>query len=108
VAKLPNPLATQEFFEAPTEKRNIPAELLDPPPPVYVTTKLRKVEIDQLVAKERAATERDKSGMRAAISNEAIERYEVRERRETLPAPPDDDLDELDPEAENEIAGRAR
>ncbi|MDF2692018.1 MAG: hypothetical protein K0S65_401 [Labilithrix sp.] len=65
------PRATRDdddFFEAPTLKRNIPAELL--------------------------TKDRDKSGTRRAVSDTDLERFERRETRETLPAPPDPSLAE--------------
>jgi hypothetical protein len=117
VAKLPQPsprTRTEEddFFEAPTEKRLVPAELLEPPPPVRVTTKLRKGEIEQLLANTREATQRSadadaaaestppearievrQSGMRPLFSDDATDRFDRRERAETLPAPPESKAD---------------
>jgi hypothetical protein len=126
VAKLPQPsplTRTEEddFFEAPTEKRGVPAELLEPPPPVRVTTKLRKGEIEQLLANAREATQRDadadtgeaaddgaastppeasaevkRSGMRPLFTDDATDRFGRREGTETLPAPPDSKTNEND------------
>jgi hypothetical protein len=94
--------------EAPTERRSIPDQLREAPPPVRVTTKLRKVEIEALVASEKSASkpppQRLASGLRRAVTDEALERYELRERRETVPAPPPEDENE---DAEDEDA-RAR
>jgi hypothetical protein len=86
-----NPRAPRDDddFEAPTLKRNIPAELRDEPGATMttqVTTRLPRAEIEALLTKER-----EKSGTRRAISHvdiESVERYERRELRETLPAPP--------------------
>ncbi|MBX3209361.1 MAG: hypothetical protein KF764_30290 [Labilithrix sp.] len=91
MVKLPKAPLADEDFDAPTLKRSVPAELRsagDDRPPVhatsYVTTKLRKVEIEALLRPER-----EKSGTRPAVSDEDIERFERRETRETLPAPPE-------------------
>jgi len=61
VAQLPQTPVNVDDVEAPTQKRPVPAQLL--------------------------ATERQKSGLRTAMSNEEIQRFERREK-ETLPAPP--------------------
>lgn len=83
--------------EAPTLKWKRPAELVDPNEPVeespdsrenadaVLETGIRKVDIDPAL---RKAIE---SGLRPMASREEIERYELREKRETLPAPPEDD-----------------
>ena len=91
MGKLPRPPLRDEDFEAPTLKRAIPAELRDANEGAahttgYVTTKLRKAEIDALLSKESDG--HHGSGMRRAVSDEDIERFERREAR-TLPAPPD-------------------
>ena len=120
--KLPQP--TLEDDEAPTLKRTLPAELRDAQgsgavhATAYVTTKLRKAEIEALLTRERQQApvrahgdgtpgERRRgeraSGMRCAVSEDEIERYE-RETRETLPAPPDASAERDDPLA----AGRGR
>jgi hypothetical protein len=55
-----------------------------------VTTKLRKVEIEAVLARERAESEvREKSEreVKIVVSDEVIARFERRERRETVPAP---------------------
>jgi hypothetical protein len=83
VAKLPRPPLRDEDFEAPTLEREVPAELRDPGT-AHVTTKLRKAEIDALLVKER-----EKSGTRRAVSADDIERFERRELRDTIPAPPE-------------------
>ena len=87
MAKPVQPTFTNEDFEAPTLKRSVPDELRTAQPSAYVTTKLRKAEIDVLIGKER-----DRSGMRRAVSEEDIARFERRETRETLPAPPEPPL----------------
>lgn len=92
MAKLPQPPVAVEDFDEPTKKRSIPAELRDPHAATYVTTKLRTAEINKLLVKER-----EKSGVRPAVSEEDIERFELREQRETLPAPPlPDEVEDLD------------
>jgi hypothetical protein len=78
-----------EFAEAPTQKRNMPDELCEAPPPVRITTKLKKVELEAIVAAERK--QRRTSGVRPAVSDEERERYE-RRRRETMPAPDEVDV----------------
>lgn len=96
MAKLPHPPLKDEDFEAPTLKRAVPAELRDPHAATYVTTKLRKAEIEALLTRERRedardardAREHEGSGMRPAVSDEDIERFARREAL-TLPAPPD-------------------
>jgi hypothetical protein len=86
-----------ELGEAPTEKHTVVGEG-ESGPPVYPTAKLRKVEIDALLAREREQQrqkdERLASGLRPAVSDDAIERHE-RRARETIPAPPDEDDDTL-------------
>lgn len=93
MVKLPRSPLDDDDFEAPTLKRNVPAELRDAseeraPAAVHalgdVTTKLHPAEIAALLEKERA-----KSGMRPAVSEEEIERFARREIRETIPAPPE-------------------
>lgn len=95
MGKLPQPPLRDEDFEAPTLKRAVPAELRDANEggvhtTAYVTTKLRKAEIEALLSKERQ--DHQGSGMRRAVSDEDIERFERREAR-TLPAPPDASAD---------------
>jgi hypothetical protein len=88
----PDSFEDDDLGEAPTEKRSIVGEG-EPAPPVYVTTKLRKVEIDALLARERARKQQEgrmASGLRPAVTEETIERHE-RRSRETLPAPASDD-----------------
>jgi hypothetical protein len=79
-AKLPQPPASAEDFEAPTAKREIPAELRDEPgarPEArevgQVTTKLRTVDMEELLTSERAKVD----------GAEPLSQ----EDRETLPAP---------------------
>lgn len=96
MAKPPTPHARQEDFEAPTQKRTVPAELREPH--ALVTTKLRRAEIDSILLQEGLKNE---SGMRTAVTSEDIERFERREQRETIPAPPEapqlpDDVADLD------------
>ena len=96
MGKLPQPPLRDEDFEAPTLKRAVPAELRDADEggvhtTAYVTTKLRKAEIEALLSKERQGHQG--SGMRRAVSDEEIERFERREAR-TLPAPPDASAEE--------------
>lgn len=96
MGKLPQPPLRDEDFEAPTLKRAVPAELRDANEggvhtTAYVTTKLRKAEIEALLSKERQGHQG--SGMRRAVSDEEIERFERREAR-TLPAPPDASAEE--------------
>ena len=100
-----------ELGEAPTEKRGIIGEG-EPERPVYVTTKLRRVEIDALLARERERKQREErlaSGLRPAVSDDAIDRHE-RRARETLPAPPDDERrdDDSTPVSLAELAAAAR
>jgi hypothetical protein len=66
VTKVPR---SKEFFEAPTQTRTIPDELKD-------TRKLPRVK--------------GGSGTFPSVTDEA-QRHELREKRETIPAPPDDD-----------------
>lgn len=88
MVKLPHTPLEDDDFEAPTAKRPVPAELREYEGEAqtagYVTTKLRRAEIEELLSKER----QQKSGMRPAVTDEDIERFARREAV-TLPAPPD-------------------
>jgi hypothetical protein len=53
--------------------------------------KLRKVEIDALLARDRQKAKPQGSGLRPALSAEAVDRHEGGERRDTVPAPPADE-----------------
>ena len=91
MVKPQQPPIEDDDFEAPTKKRAVPPELRDVeaavPTAGYVTTKLRKAEIEALLSKEKER-QPSGSGMRRAVSDEDIERFERREAQ-TLPAPPD-------------------
>ena len=59
----------------------------------FVTTKLQKAEIESLLHRER-----EKSGLRPAVSDADIARFESQDRsqRETLPAPPEPPEEDVD------------
>ena len=94
MAKPPTPQARQEDVEAPTQKHTLPAELGEPQ--ALITTKLRRAEIDSILLLQEKR--KNESGMRTAVTDEDIERFERREQRETIPAPPDrpDEMADLD------------
>ncbi len=107
MAKLPKAPSEVDPYEAPTRERTVPAELRDAHDadvhgPGYITTKLRKAEIEALLTKER---QHRGSGMRRAVSDEDIDRFERRETRETLPAPPE--MSAEGEEAPSSLAARA-
>ncbi len=84
--------AAHDESEAPTLKWNRPAELSEQPSPTAlepkrVTVRVRK--LDSSALEIEALDTAPESGLRAAPTPEEIERFEMRERRETLPAPPD-------------------
>jgi hypothetical protein len=107
-----HPSNPQLSDEAPTEKRSIPRELRDPPPEGYVTTRIRKEELEEVLKRhdERNAVNEERnptkpapkpapdaggSGLRPAVTDDEIARFKRREV-DTIPAPPD-------PEASNDI-----
>ena len=98
VPKLPERAPADENADVQTRKLSVPADpgeardqrassashsTVPAPSPTSVTTRMRTSDIEELL-KERA-----KSGTRPAVSEEARERFERREMRETVPAPAD-------------------
>jgi len=92
--KIPQHAAmTEEELEAPTRKQNaLPADLREPgsAPAGYSTTKVPKADIDALLKKKERESDHDTgSGLRFAVAEDEIERFErdLRRSRETVPAP---------------------
>jgi hypothetical protein len=57
------------------------------PQPGPVTTKLLKVEIEALLARDRQKAKPPGSGLRPALSEKELDVHERRERRDTVPVP---------------------
>ena len=80
--RAPSSSFAHDASEAPTLEWDRPSDLNETPTPTQ-TARVRKLSIS--VPVQRGPS----SGLRAALTPEEIERYELREKRETLPAPAD-------------------